>query len=314
MFYLNSINTNLFSKIEGPREQYAKFMIESLNHGQGITVANALRRTLLTDLKGTAIVAVRIAGIDHEFSTIPGVREDVLEILLNLKQIVLKSKSIEAQIGKVKIQGPGIVTAGSFELSSAVQVIDPSQYIATICNSTIFEIEFRIEQGQGYRIVEKGVDNISIDFLQIDAIFMPIKKVNYEVEEIRYDTNTIKDKVFLEVWTNGSLSPDKAISQGAEILTQLFDPLRHLDFESINNHTQKEDKKMNQVPIEELQLSVRAYNCLKRAQIHSIADLLEYSQEELLEIRNFGQKSADEVIEALQNSLGIDLTKVKINK
>lgn len=289
-------------------------MIESLNHGQGITVANALRRTLLTDLKGTAIVAVRIAGIDHEFSTIPGVREDVLEILLNLKQVVLKNKSAEPQIGKVKIQGPGIVTAGSFEVSPEVEVIDPSQYIATICNSAIFEIEFRIEQGQGYRIVEKGVDNISIDFLQIDAIFMPIKKVNYEVEEIRLDTNTIKDKVLLEIWTNGSLSPDKALSQAAEILTQLFDPLRHLDFDAINNHVQKEDKKMNQVPIEELQLSVRAYNCLKRAQIHSIADLLEYSQEELLEIRNFGQKSADEVIEALNKSLGINLNKVKVKK
>nr|ARO90972.1 DNA-directed RNA polymerase subunit alpha [Corynoplastis japonica] len=305
--------TNLTSKTEGARDQYAKFAIELLNCGQGITLANALRRTMLTDFKGTAIVAVRIAGIDHEFSTIPGVREDVLEILLNLKQVVLKSSSDEPQMGKVKIQGPAIVTASSFELPLEVVVVDPSQYIATICSNTIFEIEFRIEKGHGYRIVDKGIDNISIDFLQIDAIFMPVKKVNYDVEEL-LDNSTIKDKVFLEVWTNGSISPDQAISYASEILTQLFDPLRNLEFKQLIKTVSTNSTKINQVPIEELQLSVRAYNCLKRAQIHSVADLLEYSQEELLEIRNFGQKSAEEVIEALEHSLDIKLPKEKSNR
>nr|QCI09024.1 RNA polymerase a-subunit [Inkyuleea mariana] len=299
------------SKTEGAREQYGHFVLEPLKQGQGITVGNSLRRTILSDLKGTAIVAVRIAGINHEFSTITGVREDVLEIILNLKEVVLKSYTNEPQIGRLRIQGPAIITAGLFDLPPEIEIIDPKQYIATICNNTIFEMEFRIEQGNGYRLVEKGIDHKSIDFLQIDSVFMPVIKFNYTVQEKRINPILIQEKLSLEIWTNGSVSPQDAISQGANILTHLFHPLTNINFKSKNNEKDNNEEQINQILIEELQLSVRAYNCLKRAQIHSISNLLDYSQEELLEIKNFGQKSAEEVIEALKEKLGINLPKEK---
>jgi DNA-directed RNA polymerase subunit alpha len=299
------------SKNDSARDQYGKFILQPLDQGQGITVGNALRRVLLSDLEGSAIVAVRIAGINHEFSTIPGVREDVLEILLNLKEVVLKSYTKEPSIGRLRVQGPSIITASNFELPPDVEVIDTDQYIATICNNNILEMEFRIEPGKGYQIVEKFMDDTSIDFLQVDAIFMPVKKVNYFVEEIRYDQSTLKDKLTLEIWTNGSLSPEEAIGQSSTILTNLFNPLKTIHFKSEEENFLPEGTRINQILIEELQLSVRAYNCLKRAQIHSVADLLDYSQEDLLEIKNFGQKSAEEVIDALQKRLGINLPKEK---
>ena len=302
------------SKAESARKQYGRFVLEPLKQGQGITIGNALRRTVLSDLYGAAIVAVRIAGINHEFSTIAGVREDILEILLNLKEVVLKSYTDQSQIGRVRVQGPAIITSGLFNLPPEIQIIDPRQYIATICNNTIFEMEFIIEYGSGYRLVERGIDNRAIDFLQIDAVFMPTKKFNYTIEEVRITPQLIQEKLFIELWTNGSLSPQEALSQGATILTNLFYPLRKIDFKIIEDTEVKEQQKINQVLIEELQLSVRAYNCLKRAHIHSISDLLDYSQEELLEIKNFGQKSAEEVIEALQNRLEISLQKEKIQE
>nr|YP_009396257.1 RNA polymerase a-subunit [Melanothamnus harveyi]ARW65331.1 RNA polymerase a-subunit [Melanothamnus harveyi] len=300
------------SKTKGAREHYGHFVLEPLEQGQGITVGNSLRRTILSELKGAAIVAVRIAGINHEFSTITGVREDVLEIILNLKEVVLRSYSKEPQIGRVKIQGPAIITTGLFDIPPDIEIIDPKQYIATICSNTIFEMEFKIEQGNGYKLVDKGVDDKSIDFLQIDAVFMPAKKFNYTVEEKKINVSNIREKLFLEVWTNGSISPQEAISQGASILTQLFHPLTNISFKSKKEENKDSEKQVSQILIEELQLSVRAYNCLKRAEIHSIADLLDYSQEELLEIKNFGQKSAEEVIEALSNKLNVNLQKEKI--
>lgn len=302
------------SKTEGTRKQYGRFVLEPLKQGQGITVGNSLRRTILSDLEGTAIVAVRIAGVNHEFSTITGVREDVLEILLNLKEVVLKSYTNEPQIGRVRIQGPAVVTTGLFDLPPEIEIIDHRQYIATICNNTIFEMEFRIEKGRGYRLVDSSIKEKSIDFLQIDAVFMPVKRFNYIVQEKRTNSDTIQEKLILEIWTNGSLYPEEAISEGAKILTNLFHPLTNINFQPIENENEKNEQRVSQVLIEELKLSVRAYNCLKRAQIHSISDLLDYSQEDLLEIKNFGQKSAEEVIEALKNRLGINLPKEKMIK
>jgi DNA-directed RNA polymerase subunit alpha len=299
------------SKNDTARDQYGKFILQPLDQGQGITVGNALRRVLLSDLEGSAIVAVRIAGINHEFSTIPGVREDVLEILLNLKEVVLKSYNKEPSIGRLRVQGPSIITASNFELPPDIEIIDTNQYIATICNNNILEMEFRIEAGTGYQIVEKFMDDTSVDFLQVDAIFMPVKKVNYSVEEVRYDQSSLKDRLTLEIWTNGSISPQEAIGQSSTILTNLFSPLKTIHFKSEEESFLPEGTRINQILIEELQLSVRAYNCLKRAQIHSVADLLDYSQEDLLEIKNFGQKSAEEVIDALQKRLGINLPKEK---
>ncbi|MEW6496008.1 MAG: DNA-directed RNA polymerase subunit alpha [Cyanobacteriota bacterium] len=303
------------SKTLKNQSQYSKFVLEPLERGQGTTVGNALRRVLLSNLEGAAVTAVRIAGVNHEFATIEGVREDVLEILLNMKEVVLKSYTSAPQIGRVMITGPATVRAAQFDLPSEVEIVDPGQYVATLAEGARLEIEFRIEKGKGYRAVERGRDDASsVDFLQIDAVFMPVSKVNYSVEDVRVDGSLEKDRLILEIWTNGSLTPQEALSQAASILVDLFNPLKDINLESIKDEYPDNEDPTSQIPIEELQLSVRAYNCLKRAQINSVADLLDYSQEDLLEIKNFGQKSAEEVIEALQRRLGITLPQEKTAK
>ncbi|AFY78708.1 DNA-directed RNA polymerase, alpha subunit [Pleurocapsa sp. PCC 7327] len=305
------------SKTHKNQSQYGKFVLEPLDRGQGTTVGNALRRVLLSNLEGTAITAIRIAGVNHEFATIPGVREDVLEIMLNMKEIVLKSYTHQPLIGRLVATGPATITAANFDtLPSEVEAIDPNQYIATLAEGAKLEMEFRIEKGKGYRAIERGKDETAaIDFLQIDSVFMPVTKVNYSVEDVRVDDAQAKDRLIMEIWTNGSISPKEALSQAANIIVDLFNPLKdlnELDTKPIDDRDEIPPE--SQIPIEELQLSVRAYNCLKRAQINTVADLLEYSQEDLLEIKNFGQKSAEEVIEALQKRLGITLPQEKTVK
>jgi DNA-directed RNA polymerase subunit alpha len=301
------------SKTQKNQGHYSKFVLEPLDRGQGTTVGNALRRVLLSNLEGAAVTAVRIAGVNHEFATIPGVREDVLEIMLNMKEIVLKSYSDAPQIGRLVVTGPATVTAAQFDVPSEVEVIDPHQYVATLAEGAKLEMEFRVENGIGYRAIDRGKDETtSLDFLQIDAVFMPVTKVNYSVDDIHMEESVSKDRLNLEIWTNGSLSPREALSQSAEIIANLFNPLKDLnELEASQSDYQDEVNPESQIPIEELQLSVRAYNCLKRAQINTVADLLDYSQEDLLEIKNFGQKSAEEVIEALQKRLGITLPQEK---
>lgn len=297
------------------RSQISRFVIEPLERGQGTTLGNALRRVLLSNLEGAAITAVRIAGVNHEFATVPGVREDVLDILLNMKKVVLKSYSSQPQIGRLLVQGPMTVTAEHFELPSDVELVDPSQYIATLSPNSTLEMEFRIEKGKGYRAVDKGRDDsTALDFMQIDSVFMPVRKVNYSVEDARVGDAMEKDRLIMEVWTNGSLTPQEALSQAANILVDLFNPLKEITIEPLDKEGDEDNDPTNQIPIEELQLSVRAYNCLKRAQINSVADLLDYSQEDLLEIKNFGAKSAEEVVEALQQRLGITLPQEKSSK
>ena len=304
------------STTEADQSQYSQFILEPLERGQGITVGNALRRVLLSNLQGTAITAVRIAGVNHEFATIPGVREDVLDILLNMKQMVLRNYSMDPQIGRVYVQGPATVTAQNFELSTDVEVVNPEQYVATLSGDATLEMEFKIEQGKGYQPVSsKGSDeSAALDFLQIDAVFMPVRKVNYTVEDARVGEALEKDRLILDIWTNGSLTPQEALSQAATLLVDLFNPLKDVTFRAVEDVEAKEEDETNQIPIEGLSLSVRAYNCLKRAQINSVADLLEYTQEDLLEIKNFGAKSAEEVIEALQTHLGITLPREKSSK
>ncbi|WP_041229708.1 DNA-directed RNA polymerase subunit alpha [Rippkaea orientalis] len=301
------------SKTQKNQSQYSKFVLEPLARGQGTTVGNALRRVLLANLQGAAVTAIRIAGVNHEFATIPGVREDVLEIMLNMKEIVLKSYSDQAQIGRLVATSAGTVTAANFELPSEVEVVDPTQYVATLTEGSKLEMEFRIETGTGYKGVERGKDDgTSLDFLEIDAVFMPVTKVNYIVEDIRGEHGEAQDRLILEIWTNGSFNPKEALSEAAEIVVDLFSPLKDLNqLETTTPDYQDDENPQSQIPIEELQLSVRAYNCLKRAQINTVADLLDYSQEDLLEIKNFGQKSAEEVIEALQKRLGITLPQEK---
>ncbi|MCC5639457.1 DNA-directed RNA polymerase subunit alpha [Nostoc sp. CHAB 5844] len=303
------------SSTEESRSHYSKFVLEPLERGQGTTVGNALRRVLLSNLEGTAVTAVRIAGVTHEFATVPGVREDVLEILMRMKEVILKSYSSQPQIGRLLVTGPATVTAAHFDLPSEVEVVDPTQYVATLADGGKLEMEFRIERGKGYRTVERGREEAtSLDFLQIDSVFMPVRKVNYSVEEARADGSITKDRLLLEVWTNGSVSPQEALSSAAGILVDLFNPLKDISLEPTDIGSEVPDDPTAQIPIEELQLSVRAYNCLKRAQVNSVADLLDFTQEDLLEIKNFGQKSAEEVVEALQRRLGITLPQERSSK
>jgi DNA-directed RNA polymerase subunit alpha len=295
--------------------QYSRFVLESLDRGQGTTVGNALRRVLMSNLEGAAVTAVRIAGVNHEFATIPGVREDVLDLMLNMKQVVLKSYSSEPQICRLAARGPGTVTAGDLTLPSDVEVINSDQYIATLCEGSTLEIEFKVEVGKGYRAIERGKDEISaIDFLQVDAIFMPVRRVKYWVEDIRVGSGSAKERLIIEITTDGSLTPQEALSQAANVLVGLFVPLQEITLVPPKELRQDDEDETKQIHIEELQLSVRAYNCLKRAQINTVADLLDYTQEDLLEIKNFGQKSAEEVIDALKIHLGLTLPEEKAPK
>jgi DNA-directed RNA polymerase subunit alpha len=235
--------------------------------------------------------------------------------MLNMKGVVFKSYSDTPQIGRLVATGPCTVTAAQFDLPSEIEVVEPSQYICTLSKGAKLEMEFRVEKGKGYRAVKKGKDeSTSLDFLQIDSVFMPVSKVNFSVEEIRYEGDEADaDRLILDIWTNGSIKPEEALSAASQTLVDLFSPLT--DATTITGQPEEPEEPedpTSQIPIEELNLSVRAYNCLKRAQINTVADLLEYSQDDLLEIKNFGQKSAEEVIEALQERLGITLGEGKM--
>jgi len=291
---------------------HGQFLINSLKPGQGITIGNQLRRVLLGDLGGIAISAVRIAGVSHEFSTIPGVREDILEILLNLKGIVLKSKIKDVQFGRLKVQGPAVVTADLIQLPANLEIINPNNYIATISTSNILEIEFKFEYGTGYKLASQTFSDESENYLQLDAIFMPVQKVDFKIENIYDTTNNITERLFIDIWTNGSILPNEALENAAKIIIDLFTLL--INNKDINENNQVVTKTQSliiepytNIAIEELQLSVRAYNCLKKAQINTVGDLLQYSPEKLQELKNFGRKSADEVFSTLKNKLGIIL-------
>jgi DNA-directed RNA polymerase subunit alpha len=291
---------------------YGQFVINSLRPGQGITIGNQLRRVLLNDLSGVAISAVRIAGITHEFSTIPGVREDILEILLNLKGIVLKSKTKTTQFGRLKIQGPSVITADLIQLPPDLEIVNPNHYIGTISTSNILEMEFKFEYGTGYKLSSQTFEDEGENYLQLDTIYMPVQKVDFKIENV-YDTgNTITERLILDIWTNGSISPNDALESSAQIIIDLFVLLLNNKNTNENNQlAQKPDsisiEPYTNIAIEELQLSVRAYNCLKKAQINTVGDLLQYSPEKLQELKNFGRKSADEVFSTLKNKLGISL-------
>jgi len=291
---------------------HGQFIINSLQTGQGITIGNQLRRVLLGDLGGIAISAVRIAGITHEFSTIPGVREDILEILLNLKGIVLKSKTNKVQFGRLKVQGPSVITADLIQLPSDLKIVNPNHYIATISTSNILEIEFKFEYGTGYRLASQSFSEEDENYLQLDTIFMPVQKVDFKIENV-YDTNNnISEKLLLDIWTNGSISPNDALESAAQVIIDLFSLLLNNKETNENNQLDSKTQSLSIEPytniaIEELQLSVRAYNCLKKAQINTVGDLLQYSPEKLQELKNFGRKSADEVFSTLKNKLGIIL-------
>jgi DNA-directed RNA polymerase subunit alpha len=292
---------------------HGQFVINSLKPGQGITIGNQLRRVLLGDLGGIAISAVRIAGVTHEFSTIPGVREDILEILLNLKGVVLRSKIKDVQFGRLKIQGPTVITADLIQLPTGMEIINPNHYIATLSTSNIIEIEFKFEYGIGYKLATQTFSEELNNYLQLDTVFMPVQKVDFKIENIYDISNHSNERLFLDIWTNGSISPNEALESASKIIIDLFTVLIKNTIRNENNQLEQESDSISIEPytniaIEELQLSVRAYNCLKKAQINTVGDLLQYSPEKLQELKNFGRKSADEVFSTLKNKLGIILT------
>lgn len=303
--YLKSEKTQLSSN-------YGQFLINYLKPGQGITIGNLLRRVLLGDLGGIAVTAVRIAGINHEFSTIDGLREDILELLLNLKGIVLKGEIGDTSFGRLKIQNPTVITAGLIELPIGLEIVNPNHYIATSSTSNLIEIELKFEYGTGYKLATEIFHDNLDDFLQVDAIFMPVQKVDFKIENVYADESEPMERLIIDIWTNGSLMPEDAFSQASQLIIDLFNLMIKNKFtydipRSENQILQAPINTYTNMAIEELQLSVRAYNCLKRAQINTVADLLEYSPQELQELKNFGRKSADEVFITLKNKLGITL-------
>jgi DNA-directed RNA polymerase subunit alpha len=293
---------------------YGQFLINDLQPGQGITIGNHLRRVLLGDLEGTAISAVRIVGIRHEFATIPGVREDILEILLNLKGIVIKSNTRDIKFGRLKVQGPLVVTADLISLPTGLEIVNKNHYIATISSSINLEIEFKIEHGTGYKLASQMFVDEDKSFLQIDSIFMPVQKVNFKTENVYDNENSITERLFIEIWSNGSIKPIDALKKACQMIINLFTSLIETKnsqeiVESKTNNNSLTIEPYTNIAIEELQLSVRAYNCLKKAKIHTVGDLLQYSPEQLQELKNFGRKSADEVFSTLKNKLNIILKK-----
>ena len=294
-------------QITDDRSQTGVFLIGPLERGQATTLGNSLRRMLMGNLEGTAVTAVRIAGVNHEYATIPGVREDVLDILLNCKQLTVESRTDELEIGRLIVSGPAIVKAKDLQFSSQVQVVDGERQIATVSEGHSLELEVHVERGVGYRPVDRhNEDTSSIDLLQIDAVFMPVHRVNFTTDETAVaEGGSARERLRMEVVTDGSMTPDDAIAQAANQLIELFQPLATVTMVE-EPGLEPEPSAEAQIPLEELNLSVRAYNCLKRAQVNSVSDLMGFSYEDLLEIKNFGSKSADEVIEALER-IGISI-------
>ncbi len=294
-------------QVSNDRSQTGVFLIGPLERGQATTLGNSLRRVLMGGLEGSAVTAVRIAGINHEYATIPGVREDVLDILLNCKQISVDSRSQELEIGRLVVTGPAEVKAKDIQFSSQVEVVDGDRPIATVQEGHNLELEIHVERGVGYRPVDRRNEETSaIDLLQIDAVFMPINRVNFTIDETAVaEGGSTRERLKMELVTDGSTSPDDALAEAANQLIELFQPLATVSMvEEIPE--EPEPAAEAQIPLEELNLSVRAYNCLKRAQVNSVSDLMGFSYEDLLEIKNFGSKSADEVIEALER-IGISI-------
>ena len=295
-------------------KNYAKFVCEPLERGYGITIGNSLRRILLSSLPGCAITSVKIDGVLHEFSTIPNVVEDVPEIIINLKTVSLKMDKNEEKTLRIDFKGPGEVKAGDIITDGTVEVLNPDLHIATVSEGGHLVMEMTADMGRGYNNAEKNKKQAQVlGVLPIDSIYTLVKKVNYSVENTRVGQMVDYDKLTIEVWTNGSLKPDEALSLAAKVMTghlELF-----IDLSETTKNTQvmveKEDSKKEKVlemSIEDLELSVRSFNCLKRAGISTVEDLTNKTEAEMMKVRNLGKKSLDEVTNKL-HILGLDFAK-----
>lgn len=291
---------------------YGKYVVEPLERGYGTTLGNSLRRVLLSSLPGFAVTSIKIAGILHEFSTIPGVKEDVVEIVLNVKSIIAKLYSEEPKTVYIEAQGPCEVTAGDIKCGSDVEILNPEQHIATLDTGGVLNMELTFNQGRGYVPAEKNksAQNV-IGVIPVDSVYTPVNKVNYTVENTRVGDRTDFDKLTLEVWTNGTIDARDAVSLAARILVDHFTLFTDLSDTVGNRSTvvekpEEEHNKVLEMTIEELDLSVRSFNCLKRANINTVEDLVSKTEDEMMKVRNLGRKSLEEVVNKL-STLGLSL-------
>jgi DNA-directed RNA polymerase subunit alpha len=290
---------------------YGRFVVEPLERGFGHTLGNSLRRVLLSSLPGVAVSSIRIEGVQHEFSTIPGIKEDLTEIILNLKSMAVIMYSDEVKQLNVDIKGPCEFTAGDILTDDQVDIVNPDLHIATLNEDAHLQMTMTLDRGRGYVSADKNkTPSMPIGVIPIDSIFTPVKKVNYTVEDTRVGQITDYDKLTLEIWTNGTLKPEEAISSAAKILNEhlnLFISLTDqvMPVSMVQPEDDKKDKVL-EMTIEELDLSVRAYNCLKRAGINSVSELVQKNQEDMMKVRNLGRKSLEEVEQKL-NMLGLGL-------
>ena len=296
--------------------RYGKFVVEPLERGFGTTLGNSLRRVLLSSLPGVAVTSIKIDGVVHEFSTIEGVKEDVTEIVLNVKGITAKLYSDTPKTVRIEASGEGEVTAGSIQQDAEIEVLNPDWHIATLADGAKLIMELVFDKGRGYVPAERNkqaAEQASLNALPVDSIYTPVLKVNYTVENTRVGQITDYDKLTLEVWTDGTISAKEAVSLAARIMTEHLNLFVTLSQEAMDAEimVEKDDKgkeKALEMTIEELDLSVRSFNCLKRAGINTVEDLINKSEDEMMKVRNLGRKSLEEVVAKL-DSLGFKLTK-----
>lgn len=296
--------------------RYGKFICEPLERGYGTTFGNSLRRMLLSSLEGAAIISIRIDGVLHEFSTIPGVRDDVTNIVLNLKELCLKMAGNEPRIIRIDVEGEKEVTAADIICDADIEILNPDLHIATVNEDGKLKIEMTVERGRGYVPADKNKKpDDTIGVIPIDSIFSPVKRVNYTVQDTRVGNVTDYDRLILEVWTDGSLRPEEAVSKAAGILVmhlKLFQNMDGLPEEeeeeeaTFPEEEEDDSSKVLDMTIEDLDLSVRSFNCLKRANINTVADLAEKTEDDMMKVRNLGRKSLEEVKKKLEE-LGLTL-------
>lgn len=296
--------------------RYGKFICEPLERGYGTTFGNSLRRMLLSSLEGAAITSIRIDGVLHEFSTIPGVRDDVTNIVLNLKELCLKMTGNEPRIIRIDVEGEKEVTAADIICDADIEILNPDLHIATVNEDGKLKIKMTVERGRGYVPADKNKKpDDTIGVIPIDSIFSPVKRVNYTVQDTRVGNVTDYDRLILEVWTDGSLRPEEAVSKAAGILVmhlKLFQNMDGLPEEeeeeeaTFPEEEEDDSSKVLDMTIEDLDLSVRSFNCLKRANINTVADLAEKTEDDMMKVRNLGRKSLEEVKKKLEE-LGLTL-------
>lgn len=291
---------------------YGRFVVEPLERGYGITLGNALRRVLLSSLPGAAVTSVKIDGVLHEFSTIPGVFEDTTDLILNLKGLIVKLHADEEKILTLEAQGEGDITGHDIKCSSEVEILNPDHHIATLDESGSLAMEITVEKGRGYNSTEKNKkENQPLGVIPIDSFFSPITKVIFHVDNSRVGQQVDYDRLTLDIWTDGSIAPDEALSMSAKILGEylkLFVGLTEVPGDDIimaEREDENKDKLLD-MTIEELDMSVRSYNCLKRAGINTVQELIQRSEEDMMKVRNLGRKSLEEVMEKL-DELGLSL-------